>query len=96
MRLTTEHLLNTLDKMDLLDLGLPGDWDGDLDEHDVLEALGDYECDAGISVENVPAVANIKRLKGRFIEHKFSTGWTVGVEKSGKEEECCWPFCSQV
>ena len=37
MRLTTEHLLNTLDKMDLLDLGLPGDWDGDLDEHDVLD-----------------------------------------------------------
>jgi hypothetical protein len=58
-------------------------------ERDVLEALGDYKCDAGISVENVPAVANIKRLKGRFIAHKFSTGWAVGVEKRGKEEECC-------
>jgi hypothetical protein len=40
-------------------------------------------------VENVPAVVNIKTLKGRFIEHKFSTGWVVGVVKSGKEEECC-------
>lgn len=34
MRLTTEHLLNTLDGMDLLDLGTPGEWDGDLDSHD--------------------------------------------------------------
>jgi hypothetical protein len=43
-----------------------------------------------MSVENVPAVVNIKTLKGRFIAHKFSTGWAVGVVlKSGKE--CCWP-----
>ena len=34
MGLTTEHLLNTLDGMDLLDLGSPGEWDGDLDGHD--------------------------------------------------------------
>ncbi len=57
-------------------------------ERDVLEALGDYKCDAGMSVENVPAVAKIKRLKGRFIAHKFFTGWAVGVVKSGTEEEC--------
>ena len=31
-------------------------------ERDVLEALGDYTCDAGMSVENVPAVVNIKPL----------------------------------
>jgi hypothetical protein len=35
-----------------------------------------------MSVENVPAVVNIKTLKGRFIAHKFSTGWSVGVVKS--------------
>ena len=45
----------------------------------VLEALGDYKCDAGMSVENVPAVGHIKTLKGRFTAHKFSTGWAVGV-----------------
>jgi hypothetical protein len=32
------------------------------------------KCDAGMSVEKVPAVVNIKTLKGRFIAHKFSTG----------------------
>ena len=44
-----------------------------------------------MSVENVPAVLNIRTLKGQFIAHKFSTGWAVEVVKSGKEEECCWP-----
>jgi hypothetical protein len=48
-----------------------------------------------MSFENVPAVVNIKTLKGRFIAHKFCTGWAVGVEKSGKEEMCFWPVCSQ-
>lgn len=37
MGLTTEHLLNTLDGMDLLDLGSPGEWDGDLDGHDAYD-----------------------------------------------------------
>jgi predicted RNA binding protein YcfA (HicA-like mRNA interferase family) len=37
MGLTTEHLLNTLDGMDLLDLGSPGEWDGDLDGHDTYD-----------------------------------------------------------
>ena len=46
---------------------------------DVLEALGDYKCDAGMSVENVPAVVNIKTLKGRFIAPSFFIGWAVGV-----------------
>jgi hypothetical protein len=41
-------------------------------ERDVLEALGEYRCDAGMSVEYVPAVVDIKTLKGRFIAHKFS------------------------
>ncbi len=65
-------------------------------ERDVLEALGEYKCDAGMSVENVPAVVKIQTLKGRLIAHKCSTGWAVGVMKSGKEKECCWPICSQV
>ncbi len=50
--------------------------------NDVLEALGEYKSYDGISDENVPAVVNIKTLKGRFIPHKFSTGWSVGVVKS--------------
>ena len=65
-------------------------------ERDVLEALGEYNCDAGMSVENVPAVVNIKPLNGRLIAHKFSTGWAVGVVKTAKEGECFWPVCIQV
>ena len=57
-------------------------------ECDVLESLGDYKCDAGMPVENLPAVVNIKTLKGRLIAHKFSTGWSVEVVTSGKEEKC--------
>jgi hypothetical protein len=34
---------------------------------DVLEALGEYKCDAGMSVETVPAVVNIKTLKGNLL-----------------------------
>ena len=52
------------------------------------ETMGTEKCDTGMSVENVLVVANIKTLKGRFIAHKFSTGWVValvgvvkGVEK---------------
>ena len=37
------------------------------------------EC---LSVEDVPAIVNIKTLKGRLISHKFNTGWTVGVSKT--------------
>ena len=37
MPLTTEQLINTLDSMDLLDLGAPGPWDGDLDGHDIAD-----------------------------------------------------------
>ena len=33
------------------------------------------------------AVVNIKTLKGRFIAHKFSTGWTVGVVKSMEKKK---------
>jgi hypothetical protein len=50
-------------------------------ERDVLEALGEYKCDAGMSVDYVPAVVNIKTLKERFIAYQFSTGWSVGVVK---------------
>jgi hypothetical protein len=55
---------------------------------DVFDALGEYMCDSGMSVEDVSTIVNIKP-KGRLITHKFNTGWTVGVVKSGKEEECC-------
>ncbi len=41
--------------------------------------LGDYKCDVGMFVENVPANVNIKTQKGRFIAHKLSAGWTVCV-----------------
>ena len=40
-----------------------------------------------MSVENVPAVVNIKTLKGRFIAHKFSTGWSVWVVKSVEKKK---------
>ena len=42
-----------------------------------------YVCksDTGMSVENVPTFVNITTPKGRFIAHKFSTGWAVGVVK---------------
>jgi len=43
-------------------------------ERHVLEALGEYKCDTGMSVENVPVIVNIKTLKGQSIAHKFSTG----------------------
>ncbi len=33
-------------------------------ERDVLEALGEYKCDAGMSVEDVPAIFNVETLKG--------------------------------
>ena len=48
-----------------------------------------------MSVENGSVVVHIKTLKVRFISHKFSTGWTVGVVKSGKEE-CYLPVHSPV
>jgi hypothetical protein len=52
-------------------------------ERDVLDTLVEYECDAGMSVEDVPAIVNITwTLKGRLIAHKFNTGWAVGVVKS--------------
>jgi hypothetical protein len=40
-----------------------------------------------MSVENAPAVVHIKTLKGRFIAHKFSTGWAVGVVKSVEKKK---------
>ncbi len=80
-------------------------------ENDVLEALGEYKRDAGMSVEDVPAIVSVKTLKGRLIAHKFNTGWAVGaggsVWKSILDckltytrlqtgQQCCWPVCSRV
>ena len=56
-------------------------------EHDVLEVLGEYKCNSGMSVENVSVVGNIKTLNGRLIPHKFSTGWVVGVVKSVEKKK---------
>jgi hypothetical protein len=36
-------------------------------KRDVLEALGQVKCDVGMSVEDVPAIVNLKTLKGRLI-----------------------------
>ena len=35
----------------------------------------------------MPAIVNIKTLKGRLIAHKFSTGWAVGVVKSVEKKK---------
>ena len=43
-------------------------------ERGVLEALGEYKCDPGMSVENVSVVVNIKTLKGQCIAHKLLGG----------------------
>jgi hypothetical protein len=65
-------------------------------QRDVVEALGEYKCDAGMSVENVPAVVNIKTLNGRWIAHKFSTWWAVGVVKTGKMESVSGQFALSI
>jgi hypothetical protein len=46
-----------------------------------------YNCDTGMSVDNVTAVVNIKKVKGRFIANKFSPGWVVGVVKSVEKKK---------
>jgi hypothetical protein len=56
-------------------------------ERDVLDALGEYKGDAGMSVEDVPVIVNIKPLKGSLIAHKFNTGWSVGVVKSVEKKK---------
>ncbi len=53
----------------------------------MLDALSEYECDAGMSVEDVPAIVNIRTLKRRLIAHKFNTGWAVGVVKSVEKKK---------
>ena len=35
----------------------------------------------------MPAIVNIKTLKGRLIAHKFNTGWAVGVVKSVEKKK---------
>jgi hypothetical protein len=40
------------------------------------------KCDAGMSVENLTAVVNIKALKGLFIAHEFSRKIT-GLTSTG-------------
>ena len=40
-----------------------------------------------MSVEDVPAIVNTKKLKGRLIAHKFNTVWVVGVVKSVEKKK---------
>ncbi len=51
-------------------------------ERDALDAVGDYECPAGMSVEDVSAVVKIKiktlKRDSRLIAHKLETGQFVG------------------
>ena len=55
-------------------------------ERDVLDAVGEYsKCPAGMSVENVPTVVNIKRLKGRLIPTSSILGDVAHLHR--KEEE---------
>ncbi len=54
--------------------------------HHIIEVLGEYTSDTGVTVENVTEVVNINTEGTQwFITHKFSTGWVVcvvkGVEK---------------
>jgi len=66
-------------------------------EREAFDAVGDYECPLGLSVEDVPELVKITTLKRRLLAHRFSTavggGWG---EESRKEEESWWPVCSQV
>ena len=48
-------------------------WRKQQNESFVLEGLGAYKCDAGMSVKNVPAVVYIQTLKGRFSAHKYTS-----------------------
>ena len=38
-------------------------------------------------LSRMPAVVNIKTLKGRFIARKISNGWAVGVMKNVEKKE---------
>ena len=40
-----------------------------------------------MSAEDVPAIVNIKKLKGRLIAHKFNTGWALSVVKSVEKKK---------
>ena len=50
-----------------------------------FDERGEYKCDTGMSVEDV--CLNIRTQKGRLIEHKLNTGWTVGVVKSVEKKK---------
>ncbi len=45
------------------------------------KALGEYKCDTGMSVQDVPVIVDIKTLKGRLIARKFNTGWAVKTKQ---------------
>jgi len=47
-------------------------------ERDVLEGMGDYKCDAGMSVENVPAVVKIKNTEGTIYCTQVLYWWGGG------------------
>ena len=56
-------------------------------ERDVLDALGEYECDTGMSVEDVPGLDNEGVIDCTQVQYWLGGGCG---EECGKEEECCW------
>ncbi len=64
-----------------------------LNEGDVLDALGEYKCDSGMSVEDVCHKNTEGAIDYTQVQYRVVGGCD---EVCGKEEECCWPACSQV
>lgn len=80
MPLTTEQLTNTLDSMDLLDLGAPGPWDGDLDGHDVADIEwdqileSDNRSDRGSDINQSDArVDNWERVAAEIVSRSHGS-----------------------
>ena len=80
MPLTTEQLTNTLDAMDLLDLGAPGPWDGDLDGHDVADIEwdqileSDNRSDRGSDINQSDArVDNWERVAAEIVSRSHGS-----------------------
>ena len=67
-----------------------------MEGHHIIEALGEYTSDTGVSVENVTEVVNIN-TEGTtyYTQVLYRVGGGCG-EGRGKGKECFWPVCSQV
>ena len=58
-------------------------------ERDVLEALGEYKCDSGMSVENVLAVVKTKTLTETYY-------WTEKLKRERYGEDKYWVLLAVV